>query len=322
MRSMGAIFWNRNEHRLRALWRIVLQTIFWFAGIVILLLPVMPFLPDGETTVADGFDIALALQCPAILLAVWLAGRVLDRRRFSDFGMTLGRGWWLDLGFGLFLGALLITLVFLIEMAAGWLTITDVLAAPAGEPFAAAIILPTVMFVLIGIQEEVLFRGYHLINIAEGLRGERFGSRAAVIGAALVTAVVFTAMHLFNAHVGPLAMAGVFMLGIITAAGYVLTGELAIPIGLHITWNFFQDTVFGFPVSGGDLSPATFVAVDAHGPALWVGDEFGPESGLLAIGAMVLGILLIALWVRLRRGCIRLHVAIAEAPRIAAGNAG
>ena len=203
MKKMSDIFWNPNEHRLRALWRIVLQTIFWFAGTVILLLPVMPFLPDGETTIANEFDIALALQCPAILLAVWLAGRVLDRRRFSDFGITLGRGWWLDLGFGLFLGALLITLVFLIELTAGWLTITDTFAAPAGKSFGVAIIAPAVMFVLIGIQEEVLFRSYHLINIAEGLRGEPFGSRAAVIGAVLVTAVVFAAMHLFNAHAGP-----------------------------------------------------------------------------------------------------------------------
>ena len=314
MKSMGAIFWNRNEHRLRALWRITLQTIFWFAGTVILVVPVVPFLPDGETTIAGGFDVAVASQALAAIGATWLAGRLLDRRRFSQFGLALGRGWWLDLGFGLFLGALLISLVVLTELAAGWLTITDVFAAPAGKSFRAAIILPTVMFVLIGIQEEMLFRGYHLINIAEGFRGRRLGPRGSVIGAALVTAVVFAALHLFNAHAGALAMAGVLMLGIITAAGCVLTGELAIPIGLHITWNFFQDAVFGFPVSGGDLSPATFVVVDQHGPALWVGDEFGPEAGLLAIGAMVIGIVLIALWVRVRHGRIRLHTAIAEAP--------
>jgi hypothetical protein len=75
-------------------------------------------------------------------------------------------------------------------------------------------------------------------------------------------------------------------------------------------------------VSGGDLSPTTFVVVDQHGPALWVGDGFGPEAGLLAIGAMVIGIVLIALWVRLRRGCIRLHTATAEAPTMASGSAG
>jgi hypothetical protein len=126
------------------------------------------------------------------------------------------------------------------------------------------------------------------------------------------------AMHLFNAHAGPLAMAGVLMLGIITATGYVLTGELAIPIGLHITWNFFQDAVFGFSVSGGDISAATFVVTDVQGPALWIGDEFGPESGLLAIGAMVLGIVLIGLWVRLRRGYISLRTTIASVPGPAA----
>jgi hypothetical protein len=76
---------------------------------------------------------------------------------------------------------------------------------------------------------------------------------------------------------------------------------LAIPIGLHITWNFFQGNVFGFPVSGTDAG-ATFIAIEQGGDALVTGGAFGPEASLIGIGAMVLGCALTVLWVRLRYG--------------------
>jgi hypothetical protein len=96
--------------------------------------------------------------------------------------------------------------------------------------------------------------------------------------------------------------------------GYVLSGELAIPIGLHITWNLFQGAVYGFPVSGLEPFGATFLATKQTGPDLWTGGSFGPEAGLLAPVAMLLGVLLIALWTRLRTGRVSLHSPIAEGP--------
>ena len=100
--------------------------------------------------------------------------------------------------------------------------------------------------------------------------------------------------------------------GIFLGMGYVLTGSLAIPIGTHITWNFFQGNVFGFPVSGTTFFPVTFAAIEQSGPDAWTGGSFGPEGGLMGLLAILLGILAVAVWVRLRYGKLTLFTDIAR----------
>jgi membrane protease YdiL (CAAX protease family) len=97
-------------------------------------------------------------------------------------------------------------------------------------------------------------------------------------------------------------------------AGYVLSGSLATPIGLHITWNFSQANVYGFPVSGLDASRASFLTVEQNGPKAWTGGPFGPEAGLLTVFATLSGVALILLWVRLRSGKMGFHLRLAARP--------
>ena len=107
----------------------------------------------------------------------------------------------------------------------------------------------------------------------------------------------------------------IFAVGVLVfGLAYLLTGELAIPIGFHIAWNFFQGNVYGFPVSGNNFRTAVFVAVEQGGPDLWTGGACGPEAGLLGLGAIVVGAALIVGWVRLRRGVVALESSVALPP--------
>ncbi len=268
-----------------------------------------------ETT-SPVFRVAGALaSLVAIFFSVWLAGRFLDRRPFADFGFHLDGGWWLDLCFGMSLGALLMTAIFFAELALGWVSVAATFeSVEPGAPFALAILIPIATFLGVGIYEETLSRGYQLRNIAEGLNYPAFGPRTAVVAAWVLTSAVFGLLHVLNPGASLISTVNIALAGILLGAGYVFTGELAIPIGLHITWNFFQGSVYGFPVSGTQTIGATFLSTRQGGPDLWTGGPFGPEAGLVGIGAMVLGGALIALWVRLRTGELALHETIAEYP--------
>ncbi|HEY6711171.1 MAG TPA: type II CAAX endopeptidase family protein [Rubrobacter sp.] len=323
------LFLDRSTGRLRTLWRLGIQ--FWAYWVLVQLtfsLVVVAWLlvDSGGRMASGGLDTLVVPDSPAVplvsgivgllaaLLTVWLAGRFLDRRSFSEFGFRLGAGWWLDLVVGMVLGALLMTAVFLIELGLGWVEVTGSFETQGGAPFIISLLFPAAAFVCVGVSEETVFRGYQLKNAAEGLNYPSLGPRGAILLAWVLSSVFFAVLHAANPNATPISTLNIVLAGLMLGFGYVLTGELAIPIGLHITWNFFQGAVYGFPVSGfGDFGP-TLLVTEQGGPELWTGGSFGPEGGLLIPAVMLLGISLVALWTRLRTGKVSLHAPIAESP--------
>lgn len=297
------LFWNGQQRRLRAFWRLTLQF-----GLMLILFVLASFLPFGGTEKLLENTVPLGV---AMLGSVWLAGRFLDRRRFADFGLRFSRDWWIDFCFGLVLGGVLMTAVFFVQLAAGWIEITGVWQVNSpGMAFGAATAYMLIDCICVGTYEELFSRGYQLKNLAEGLRGA-LGSRGAVIVSALLSAAVFGVLHLFNDHASGISTFNIFIAGILLAMGAILTGELSIPIGFHIAWNFFQGSVFGFP-SSGFRHPASVVAVRPIGSSLFTGGEFGPEAGLVGLGACILGIVLVIAWVRVRYGAVRVCRGLVE----------
>ena len=117
-------------------------------------------LGGGQGSQGDLLLVSSVASLLAALVAVWAGGRFLDRRRLRDFGLPQGRGWWLDLGFGLALGAALMTVIFIVELGMGWVSVTGGFQTgrTRGAPFWLAILGPVALFVSVGIYEELLFR--------------------------------------------------------------------------------------------------------------------------------------------------------------------
>ena len=318
MRWVSEFFWNQTEKRLRAGWRVLLHLFLWgviqlFAGFVIgspltdILLRLVPVLAP----IADGLLFYL-LNLGLVVGMTWLVASQVDRRPISTLGLQFDAVWWYDLLFGLFLGALLMTLIFVIEWQLGWVHVVDHFHTNTIETsIAVAIWQPIVLFIVVGINEELLSRGYQLRNLAEGLYVPKLGQRVAVLLAWLFSSTLFGLLHIFNPNSTWVSTMVLMLAGGCLGLGYVLTGRLGIPIGLHITWNFFQGTIYGFPVSGNMLSSATIFQIQQDGPPLWTGGNFGPEAGLVGILALLLGGICTLLWIQWHYGQIRFHTALA-----------
>lgn len=295
--------WNAAERRLRAPVRLVafvaaLGLANAGIGIGRGLLPARlarPFPVPAAVAAA-----VAAVGAAALLVGLLaLAAATLDRRRLRDYGLALDRDWWLDFGAGVLLGAALMTLVFAVEYAAGWVAVVGTARASGSLPFPAALLAAAVLLLGAGAAEELLVRGYVLTNLAEGLRA--LGNRTAVAAATLGSSALFGALHAGNPNATAVSTAAVALGGVVLALGYVLTGDLGLPVGLHVAWNLFQGPVYGYPVSGVEFGVSALV-VERSGPRVATGGPFGPEAGLTGVGAMVVGSAAVAGYVRWRYG--------------------
>jgi membrane protease YdiL (CAAX protease family) len=282
------IFLTPNEPRLRAGWRLILHTLLLgFIGTFLLLFS-LQFINLIDPPSIEGNLPLLTAELITILAATWLARRAFDRRSFRSLGIQLNHQAWKDLGVGFMIPSLLMGVVFLTELLFGW-TRFEGWAWQIDSP--ARAISGTLSglgaFILVGFSEEILSRGYHLQNLRDGLN---------LRWALLISSGIFAVLHAANPNSSWISTLGILLAGYFLAYGWMRTGQLWLSIGLHIGWNFFEGTVFGFPVSG--LTSTGLIRHQVAGPDLITGGAFGPEAGLIILPAMALGVLLIYLYTR------------------------
>lgn len=294
-RSLFAkIFLSPDEPRLRAGWRLALQTILLiiialFAGLP---LGLLAFIPGLE--LSDGLFLGLSqvIEIIAITLSIFLARRFLDKRSFSSLGLKLDKWVLLDTLAGIAITFFMMGTIYLIELRLGWLTFdgfawqTDNVPTVLGGTLGMLAI-----FIFVGWNEELLSRGYHLQTLASGLN---------LFWGVLISSAVFGLLHLGNPNATWVSAVGILFAGLFLAYGYLSTKQLWLPIGLHIGWNFFEGVVFGFPVSGLDIYRLTRITVS--GPELWTGGAFGPEAGLVLLPGLAVGFGLIYIYTKSVRG--------------------
>lgn len=313
MRRLQWLVWNRSERRLRAPWRLL------FGAVLFVLVSIVTILALQILPVISGFGL-LASVSPAIqplvlnaivggvivLMLVAIAWNI-DRRPVSDYGLDIDREWWVDCGVGLLVGAAAMSAIVLLGIAGGWFAVEAV--GPSTGSLSTLLGLVCV-FLIVGFYEELLIRGFLLTNIAEGSQWfEAVSARTAAILATLISAGIFGGLHATNPNATLVSTLVISAAGVMLALGYLYTGELAIPIGIHITWNAFQGLVYGLPVSGAEL-PVSLVATTARGPEIVSGGAFGPEAGLLGLLGVVFAAFGVVVYCRYRYGTLGITPAV------------
>jgi membrane protease YdiL (CAAX protease family) len=294
------IFISPNELRLRAGWRLVIQTILMTVAGGCLGIPlVFYFIMNGMMASDFNLDylskeILLPLQAVelvAVTASVYLARRFLDKKAFASLGLKINKSALLDILTGIFIAAFMMALIFAIEFKAGWVKFEGFAwEVDSVKIVSINLILFLFIFIMVGWNEELLSRGYHLQNLASGTN---------IFWGILISSSVFGLAHLINPNATWVSAAGIFFAGLFLAYGYLRTGQLWLSIGLHIGWNFFEGVIFGFPVSGLDIY--RLIRHQIQGPEIWTGGAFGPEAGLIVLPALAIGSVLIYLYTRDRR---------------------
>ncbi len=215
----------------------------------------------------------------AALIWAWL--RFYEKRPFWTVGLPLDRQ-----ALAGILGFLYAAALF--SLAIGAMLITgdaEALSANAVDLAAVAFLPTLIMLVGWGVQgmtEELMFRGWFF-----QVTGEKIGA----LLAGLVTTGFFAAAHLANPGISPLALANLFLIGVLFCLLALNEGGIWAAGGFHIAWNWIQSNVYGFTVSGLDVGGGSLMRVRPDGADWVTGGEFGFEGSVYASAVIILGII-------------------------------
>lgn len=218
-------------------------------------------------------------QIASVIFSVILFWKIFDKKSIKYLGLTNPLRHLKELFFGLLLGAASISLVFIVLLSLGQVELVNPLYRPN-----ITITLATdfILFSFVALNEELFARGYCMTVLKQT-------KNTWVM--VFVSSAIFSVMHLGNPNVKPLALINIFLVGILFAYMFLKTNNLWMPIGYHLTWNYFQGNIFGFPVSGTEVKGVYNLKLVSE--SIINGGGFGPEGGLAVTGVILIGIALI-----------------------------
>ncbi len=199
---------------------------------------------------------------------------LIEQRRFGEYGMPWTPALPRRFLEGVFWGIAEITAVILFIAALGGYSFGS--RALLGNEVLQYAVFWAVFFVIVGVSEEFLFRGYLQFTVASGI-----GFWPAAFG----LSAIFGAVHLRNSGEGPVGALGVFLIGLFYCLTLRRTGNLWFAIGSHAAFDFGETYLYSVPNSGlvlqGHLSNASL-----HGARWLTGGSIGPEGSVFSFAVL------------------------------------
>jgi uncharacterized protein len=250
----------------------------------------LPSLLKGEIALGDSL-VFEAFQLVAILGAMMIVAWIESRDVRSYYGLA-GRRPIEKLLFGLGGGLVCLSLVAGTLNASGYLVFDG--RALQGLPALEYGLAWLLNFMMVGIREEALFRGYLQATLTRGI---------GFWPAAILLSLLFGAGHLQNVGETVTGIVGVMAHALFYCLLLRLSGSLWLGIGFHTAWDWAQSYLYGTPQSG-HIMQGHLLVTRMRGAALMGGGSAGPEGSLLGLPAQAIG-LLAFLWAVRRAGLFR-----------------
>ncbi|NOK16467.1 CPBP family intramembrane glutamic endopeptidase [Corallococcus carmarthensis] len=218
------------------------------------------------------------------VLLVSLDFLYLERQPLTSLGMSLDRRAGRDLGAGALGGVVLVGLVALGVWAAGGVHLER-----AANAHVTAVVRTGWLMLGVALFEEALFHGYIFQRAIRGM---------GTVWAQVVISLIFCLAHPFSTEMEVptrvVAMITTFMAGWMLGLCYLRTRHLALPVGVHLGWNWFLG-VMGFGVSGKEFRGWWMPVF--HGRPEWLtGGSYGLEASIFAVVALGVAIIALTRW--------------------------
>lgn len=214
-----------------------------------------------------------------MILIVILFAKLIQKRKICTLGYTR-EGWVKEYFAGMATGFVLFTAAILICVVTGALKIKGL---SAHIPV-VLIIMYFLGYLVQGMAEEVLCRGYFMVSVAR---------RNSLFMAILANSLVFAALHLLNDGITVLAFVNLTLFGIFASVYFIKKGNIWGVAALHSVWNFVQGNFYGIQVSGMPLSSSVLSSEISEGSGWINGGSFGLEGGIAVTVCLVIGIVVL-----------------------------
>jgi membrane protease YdiL (CAAX protease family) len=293
--------WRNKNGQVRSGWLILLTTIIFIIAELLFSLPGFFLFEGMVNTEGMTFDeiVVKMSEYPWIellanggpvfagIVVILLIWKFINKGTLVELGLSMSKKNMRDFAAGLFLGILAISVVFFTLLVSGNLLLEKSLFEPQFSVYSLTFLI---LFLGVGFAEEIFFRGYMMKTMEH-----RGNPKWAIYG---VTAFLFALFHGMNPNVSSFGLINIALAGLLFSFMYDLTKNLWMPIGYHITWNYFQGNVFDLPVSGTDPHGIYDVKV-VEGNEWLTGGMFGPEAG--ALDTIVTALMFLLTWIYVRR---------------------
>lgn len=282
---------SKNKKKLpNFIWAIILSLIFMYGGSLMGSLATVPlFLALRNIPLffnnKDLLSLLITLFSFAFIsLLVFFRVKVIEKRSFSSIGFNKNN-WLKKYSLGFLIGLAMMSIIVLILFPFGYITVEKNPIQPVGVSAIASVLVILFGWIIQGATEEIVTRGW-LLNVLSTKYNIGVGL--------LISSTLFGLMHLTNPNVNYIAVINIILVGLFYGLYVIKTNDLWAVCGMHSAWNFAQGNIFGFKVSGLDVSVGSLIDLNLVGSDFVTGGIFGPEAGIAATFILLasIGILL------------------------------
>jgi len=282
---------SKNKKKLpNFIWAIILSLIFMYGGSLMGSLATVPFFLALRNIPLffnnkDLLSLLITLFSFAFIsLLVFFRVKVIEKRSFSSIGFNKNN-WLKKYSLGFLIGLAMMSIIVLILFPFGYITVEKNPIQPVGISAISSVLVILFGWIIQGATEEIVTRGW-LLNVLSTKYNIGVGL--------LISSTLFGLMHLTNPNVNYIAVINIILVGLFYGLYVIKTNDLWAVCGMHSAWNFAQGNIFGFKVSGLDVSVGSLIDLNLVGSDFVTGGIFGPEAGITATFILLasIGILL------------------------------